>query len=271
MTELKQLEIEKDTKVLVPASSYCLENDMRLLIPFTSFEKIGFINKRGEIIVSPKYTMYYGDAYQDGDYIKVAISDLYGFARKDGSASTYCQSLYGLLNCNGKVVFEPIYRNLYPSIEGSDMLFTVQRKDYQWGVIDIDGKEIVSFGKYIWIDGYDHGYTRVIVGHPSSNPFENADKWGIINELGEEILPAEYDRIWNFHDKSRYSTRIEKDGVAKEFQLRSKPNLHKNYYNDYGRHYGEYEGSYAQDVMGYSDDLIDDAFDGDPDAYWNID
>ncbi len=44
-----------------------------------------------------------------------------------------------------------------------------------------------------------------------------------------------------------------------------------NYDTDYGTHYGEYAGSYAQDIMGYSDDVINDAFDGDPDAYWNID
>lgn len=35
--------------------------------------------------------------------------------------------------------------------------------------------------------------------------------------------------------------------------------------------YERYNGSYAQDVMGYSDDDIDTIFDGDPDAYWNID
>lgn len=35
--------------------------------------------------------------------------------------------------------------------------------------------------------------------------------------------------------------------------------------------YDRYCGSYAQDVMGYSDDDIDTIFDGDPDAYWNID
>ncbi len=35
--------------------------------------------------------------------------------------------------------------------------------------------------------------------------------------------------------------------------------------------YGRYSGSYAQDEMGYSDDDIDTIFDGDPDAYWNID
>lgn len=35
--------------------------------------------------------------------------------------------------------------------------------------------------------------------------------------------------------------------------------------------YDNYHGSYAQDEMGYSDDDIDTIFDGDPDAYWNID
>ena len=35
--------------------------------------------------------------------------------------------------------------------------------------------------------------------------------------------------------------------------------------------YERYRGSYAQDVEGWSDQDIDDVFDGDPDAYWNID
>lgn len=35
--------------------------------------------------------------------------------------------------------------------------------------------------------------------------------------------------------------------------------------------YEHYNGSYAQDVEGWSDQQIDEVFDGDPDAYWNID
>lgn len=35
--------------------------------------------------------------------------------------------------------------------------------------------------------------------------------------------------------------------------------------------YDCYNGSYAQDVEGWSDQDIDEVFDGDPDAYWNID
>ena len=47
-------------------------------------------------------------------------------------------------------------------------------------------------------------------------------------------------------------------------------------YDDYSHDYEEptydrYNGSYAQDKMGYSDDDIDTIFDGDPEAYWNID
>jgi len=44
-----------------------------------------------------------------------------------------------------------------------------------------------------------------------------------------------------------------------------------NYFYEDERTYDCYSGSYAQDVAGYSDDDIDTIFDGDPDAYWNID
>lgn len=35
--------------------------------------------------------------------------------------------------------------------------------------------------------------------------------------------------------------------------------------------YNNYNGTYVQDVEGWSDQMIDDALDGEPDAYWNID
>ena len=45
-----------------------------------------------------------------------------------------------------------------------------------------------------------------------------------------------------------------------------------DYYDEYDRPtYDNYNGSYAQDVEGWSDQMIDDVLDGEPDAYWNID
>ena len=47
--------------------------------------------------------------------------------------------------------------------------------------------------------------------------------------------------------------------------------MEEEYYYEEERTYENYNGSYAQDVKGWSDQDIDDVFDGDPDAYWNID
>ncbi len=190
----------------------------------------------------------------------------------------------------------------------------VQRSDYSWGVVDDNGNEIVPFGKYGWIDGFEQGLARVrtkkrlgyarnitaiidlannkvindkqaiqasIDEERKKNPDAFA-KWGIINTKGEEVLPVEYDNIWNFLGKNRFSTQVEKDGVAREVYFHDlnpelpKRGIHRTrqeHYDrdDYGTHYGEFTGSYAQDVMGYSDDVINDAFEGDPDMYWNID
>lgn len=46
----------------------------------------------------------------------------------------------------------------------------------------------------------------------------------------------------------------------------------QNSYDDYEKpSYGRYAGTYAQDHERLSDDFIDSALDGFPDAYWNID
>lgn len=168
----------------------------------------------------------------------------------------------------------------------------IQHSDYKWGVVNADGEEVVPFGKYDWIDGFDSGLARVKIGKAPSNIANNGNKWGIINEKGEEVLPVEYDSIWKFLDKNRFSTRVEKDGDSHDVYLhdlnpalpvrgKAKPIVededhdsaddYDNDIYDYGTHYGDFAGTYAQEYGGLSDDAIYDAFDGDPDAYWNID
>ncbi len=48
-------------------------------------------------------------------------------------------------------------------------------------------------------------------------------------------------------------------------KLKNKHIMHYDYYDD------EYSGTYAHDIEGYTDEEIDNIFDGDPEAYWNID
>lgn len=280
MDKKEMLPIDQYTKVILPASSYNMQDDNRLLIPFTCGDKIGFANKEGEVVVKPQFTMYYGDCYDESDNIRVAIDDLYGFPRSGGRVATYKRPMYGLINYKGETIFEPSFYSLIPAI-GNKNLYTVQNNHFEYAVLNIDGTEVVPFGKYNWIDGFDNGLARVRIGNVTNGQKENGNKWGLINENGKEVLPLENDDIWPFYGKKRVTTKVVKDNVAQNVVLSDilgKDEAQEydcssnNYYDDdYGTSYGEYAGTYAQDVEGYSDDVIDDAFDGDPDAYWNID
>lgn len=161
----------------------------------------------------------------------------------------------------------------YLNVRVFDTVKVLQKRNYQWGVVDLEGNEIVPFGKYDWIDGFDHGLARV------NKTGTNGKKWGIINMAGEEVLPVEYDSVWNFYGKNRNSTTIEKAGNQDTVYF---SDLNPDLYDDetdfdyedndrYGRHYGDFAGTYAQDEMGFDDDTIYDAFEGDPDMCWNID
>lgn len=274
------LSVDQYTKFLVPASSYNMQDDNRLLIPFTSGDKIGFVDKEGAIVVKPQFTMYYGDCYDESDNIRVTVDDLYGFARSGGKVATYKRPMYGLINYKGETIFEPSFYRLLPAI-GNKKIYTVQNNHFEYAVLNIDGTEVVPFGKYNWIDGFDNGLARVRIGNVTNGQKENGNKWGLINENGKEVPSLEYDDIWAFYGKKRATTKVIKGNVAQNVVLSEILGKDEtleydcsssNYYDDdYGTSYGEYAGSYAQDVEGYSDDVIDDAFDGDPDAYWNID
>lgn len=274
------LSVDQYTKFLVPASSYNMQDDHRLLIPFTSGDKIGFVDKEGAIVVKPQFTMYYGDCYDESDNIRVSVDCLYGFIHSGGRVATYKRPMYGLINYKGETIFEPSFYSLIPAI-GNKNLYTVQNNHFEYAVLNIDGTEVVPFGKYNWIDGFDNGLARVRIGNVTNGQKENGNKWGLINENGKEVLPLENDDIWPFYGKKRVTTKVVKGNVAKNVVLSEilgkdeaqeyDCSLNNYYDDDYGTSYGEYAGSYAQDAEGYSDDVIDDAFDGDPDAYWNID
>lgn len=202
--------------------------------------------------------------------------------------------------------------NQYKSRRDYGRVSVVQNREGQFAVISSEGEEIIPFGRYAWIDGFDSGLARVrtagvryndpnvcavfdddfkvIQGDALAayyddlkrNHPEQLARWGIVNMCGVEVLPAVYDNIWNFLGKGRKSTTVEDDGSSWNVEFSGLPG--SDYYrdevdedcscyedDDYGTHYGEYAGSYAQDVMDYSDDVINDAFEGDPDMYWNID
>lgn len=113
------------------------------------------------------------------------------------------------------------------------------------------------------------------------------DPFSVIYSLKAIIIPiGSLKHYENEYDLAKYL--VESDEIATCYsdferivnEARVKENVPKVYGHilngldcqvNEEKYYEEYKGTYAQDEMGYSDDDIDTIFDGNPDAYWNID
>ncbi|MBR8803432.1 transposase [Porphyromonas levii] len=89
-----------------------------------------------------------------------------------------------------------------------------------------------------------------------------------------EVSPSEITE-WMREYEEEATQAFKKPSVNTKYFMKTKSeNKHSFQFwdDDYEEPtYERYNGSYAQDVEGWSDQDIDDVFNGDPDAYWNID
>lgn len=188
-------------RVLVDLPEYDIEKDTRLLIPFSYYQHYGMMNRNGEVVVEPKYDIILDTCRKVSDVVRVGVYYTYGFNRGSNEPSTYLGSKWGLIDCNGKFILEPNYKQI--GISDDNRILTIRHMDYQYEVITVDGKVIVPKGKYACIDISDKGLIRV-------NDFKGEDiRWGIIDAKGNVVLPLQYSNIWNFVSKNRELITIE--------------------------------------------------------------
>lgn len=271
--------VEDKIWIITPVNQYNVSKDDRLLIPFIKDHRIGFVNQSAVCIVKPQFDKFQGEIRSPEALLRVAKRFSYGFLNSGKyEVRTYDSDKWGVLDSNGKLIVDTEYKEI--AISDNFQLLTLH--DFQKGycVINRNGDIIVPYGKYNYIDGFTNGYARVKINKVTNGSKMNDNFWGIIDEQGKVVLPLEYFKIGNFYDKPEFKyTKVIKDGCEHRFYFSTEsldlPSELKRkrigFYDDYGTHYGEFAGSYAQDVMGYSDDVINDAFEGDPDNYWNID
>ncbi len=88
-----------------------------------------------------------------------------------------------------------------------------------------------------------------------------------------EIASKLYDFIANKlkGDIHPHSEILEIFKDMKPFDIPDNFRYERKQFHSYREYKWNYSGTYAHDVMGYTNDEIDTIFDGDPDAYWNID
>ena len=103
----------------------------------------------------------------------------------------------------------------------------------------------------------------IVQGRPS---FSSSFIIGLINASGKYDMELQFDEEEKDGKPYACTCWTEKDGRK---VTGIKITMDMGYY-DYET-YDEYSGTYVQDVEGWSDQMIDDVLDGEPDAYWNID
>lgn len=127
-----------------------------------------------------------------------------------------------------------------------------------------NGVQLTSHYEYIHFDGWHY-------------KVQNKGKRGVYDKDGLCIIPCEYDYIGPligniYVRKNGMEGYITNGTFIQNEQNGEKKSIIGTVSTPKDRAtYNNYHGSYAQDEMGYSDDEIDTIFDGDPDAYWNID
>ena len=286
--------INRDTRIIVSRYQHDISNDGRILIPFYQGTKIGFIDKDENIIVEPQFDFVLDDFVDKYSLARVGIVDAVAYDRKTIQPTTSLCKRFGLLKSNGEFLLPMEYEGL--CINDVSCIITIRSLQKGYAVIDWNGKEIVPFGKYNYIDGFDYGFARIKTGGGRNGLIGDDGLWGIINEDGKEVVPPKYKSIENFYkDHKPYpfirvegfdrnfeflldEGRLTSEGAYMEWAERMDRELecYREWKEDQAKQAYEaelrnYSGSYAQDVMGYSDEEINDAFDGDPDAYWNHD
>lgn len=281
-------QINFNTRVIIAISDYNFDSDKRCLIPFQMGPKFGFINKEKQIIIPPQFDIVLDDFYNENSLVRVGIHTAKAYERKTMNPTTSVIIRYGILKADGTFLVPIEYEGIAKPIWSNR--YTLRSNSKGYAVIDYSGNIIVPFGKYDYIDGFDSGLARIKAGRTSNGLINSDSLWGIIDENGNENLKLEYTNIWNFYGKDRTCTKVIKpDGKEFEFHFSDRTLRYFGYQRDKDKEfedgmrnyrslcdyrestYEEYNGTYAQDVMGYSDQDIDDAFEGDPEAYWNID
>lgn len=96
----------------------------------------------------------------------------------------------------------------------------------------------------------------------------------VIDNVETSKLASEiFNQIYKILEEDEYphSQVLEIFGDMETFNVPDNFKYRRQQSNSNIEYNGDYSGTYAHDVMGYSNDEIDTIFDGDPNAYWNID
>lgn len=219
----------------------------------------GAVKTTGEILFEPCYD-------------KIWIQNQYIFVVKEHKI--------GLINTNGNTVLDVVYDEILPPSENMIAIKISQKQlskigklqygysdESLWGFADLNG-EIKIEPRFEEVRRFSAG--RAV--------YKQDEKYGFIDINGKKITPPLYSDAKSFdvvEQKAKvyigeYYNYVNLNGeLLADWQHNVRTHFNDAYNEE--QHYNRYNRTYAQAVEGWSDEEIDEAFDGNPEAYWNID
>ena len=157
------------------------------IIPYNDSSRIegkyGFINQRGEMVVSLQYD--YAESFSDGRAL----------VQKNASQ-------YGFIDAHGKEIIPTMFSRAYSYSENHAFV----QSDNKWGVVDLHGNLVVPF-----LYDTDHMNTKTVFHNGIAIVCKDG-KYGAIATNGGAVVPCIYALILAFVDGRAYAQRDGKFG-----------------------------------------------------------
>lgn len=130
--------------------------------------------------------------------------------------------------------------------------------------------------------GKEMSYDQLRLLNGGNKTFElhnqfNKNRFGNTSSIEDTVILNIASKVFDFitnvliKDTDSHPEILEIFKDMKPFDIPNNFRYERNRTDSYHEYNGDYTGTYAHDVMGYTNDEIDTIFDGEPDAYWNID
>jgi hypothetical protein len=184
------------------------------LIPFSSGDKWGYINKKGDIVINPQFNL--ANFFSDGLALVQSSENKFGYIDKTGnyrinpvykSATIFSEGLACVVSENGKPQYIDTKGEVQISMDMGDFcgifingLATILVGD-KWGYIDKKG-EVVINPQFDNLNPFENDLTAVA----STNKTTGETLWGFINKKGELKI--------NFQFKKGHNNLKFKEGFA---------------------------------------------------------
>jgi hypothetical protein len=153
------------------------------LIPVVNADsKIGFVDQKCKIVAEPLY-----------DEIKGT------FSCKNSIVAVCKDKMWNVIDSEGKELLSKWTKNsIVPSKDSRMITFNSN------AILNVDNPKSLQYikgGKELsYVGGFRYGFARV----------HRNNLWGIINEKGEEVVPAKYIEMYDFYDYPCPTTKVRK-------------------------------------------------------------